>query len=115
MSIVLYLRNLRHTFAAADEPPHAEKIENTHPQPVPHAVIGDTGAARTIDHIDVVDRKALAAHQCRQKAVQAVEIGQRQEEIASERLKAAAGIAGPVAQHGAANAIGDARLESLKT
>src|SRR5262245_7257203 len=46
--------------------------------------------------------------------MQTIEIRQRQEEIAAERLEAATGIAGAVAQHGAAHAISYPRLKLLE-
>ena len=46
--------------------------------------------------------------------MQAVEIGQRQEQVAVERLEPAAGVAGAVAQDRAAHAVGDPRLKFLE-
>src|SRR5438132_235515 len=65
MSIAFYLRNLRHAPLAADQPPHSGKIEDADPQPVPHAVIGDARAARTVDHVDIANVNTLAAHEGR--------------------------------------------------
>ncbi len=75
------------------------------------AVVRRPTAARPIDDIHVADLVAFAPHQRRQEPVQPVEIGQRQEHIAAKRLEPAAGIAGAVAQHGAAHRVGEARLE----
>ena len=46
--------------------------------------------------------------------MQTIEVWQRQEHVAVERLEAAAGIARAVAQHDTAHAIGDARLKFLE-
>ena len=99
---------------AADQPPHAGEIENADPQPVPQAVIRYAGAARPVDHVDIADRRSPRADQRRQEAMQPVEIGQRQEDVAAERLQAAAGVARAVPQHRAAHAVGDARLQLLE-
>ena len=72
-------------------------------------------SARPVHHVDIADAKALAPDKRRQETVQAVEIRQPQEQIAAERLEAAAGIAGAVAQDGAADRIGDARLQLLES
>src|SRR5262245_39343325 len=100
MSIAVHLRNLWHAALAPKQPPYPEQVENADPEPVPHAVIGHAVPTRPVDHVDIADLKAFAADQRRQEAVQSVEIGERQEEVAAERLQAAAGIAGAVAQHG---------------
>ena len=71
-------------------------------------------AALAVDHVDIADLVAFAPDQRRQEAMQPVEIRQRQEQIAAERLQPAAGVAGAVAQHRAAHAVGDARLEFLE-
>src|SRR5262245_62151472 len=113
-SIGRHLHRLRNLLAAADQPPHAEQIENADPQPVPQAVVRDTVLARPIDYIDIVDRMAFAADQRRQEAMQPVEIGKPQEQVARKRLQAAAGVARAVAQDGGAHPIGDARLEPLE-
>ena len=70
--------------------------------------------ARPVDHIDIADVAAFAPDQRRQEAVQAVEIGQRQPNIARERLQPAAGVARAVAEDRAAHGVGEARLESLE-
>ena len=64
--------------------------------------------ARPVDHVDIGDVIPVAAHQSRQKAMQAVEIRQTEESIAAERFQASAGIARPVPQHRAAHGIGNA-------
>ena len=69
----------------------------------------------TVGHVDIGDVVTLATHQRRQEAMQPVEIRHRQKHLAPERLQAAAGIAGAVAQDGVAHAIGDARLHLLET
>src|SRR5262249_60611774 len=79
-----------------------------------HAIVGHTGAAWPVDHVHVADRVALAANERRQEPVQPVEIRQRHEQIAAERLEPAPGVTRAVAQHGAADRIGDARLELLE-
>ena len=54
--------------------------------------------ARPVDHIDMANVKTIAPDQRRQKAMQAIEIGQRQEDLAPKRLEAAAGIARAVVE-----------------
>ena len=99
---------------AADQPPHAEKIEDPDPKPVPHSVVRLTGMARPVDHIHIADLVAFSPHQRRQKPVQPVEIRQAQKDIAAECFEAAARITGAVAQNGIAYCIGDARLKPLE-
>ena len=99
---------------AADEPPHADEIEDADPQAVEEAVVRLAGAALAVDDVDEDDAVALAAHERRQEAVDGVEIGQREEGLAAEGLEAAAGVAGAVLEHEAAHAVGDARLELLE-
>src|SRR6516165_1443380 len=72
-------------------------------------------AAWTIDYLDVGDFIAVALHQRRQKAMQAVEIRQREERVAPKRLEAAAGIAGAVAQDRVAHRVGNARLQAFES
>src|SRR5258707_1114454 len=114
MSIALHLRYLWHATLTPDQPPHAHEIENADPEPVPHAVIRNTGAARTVDHVHIADAVAFASNERGQEPMQPVEIRQRQEQIASKRLEPAAGVAGTVAQYRAAYSVGDARLEFLE-
>src|SRR5438477_12679575 len=114
MSIALHLQNLRHALLASNQPPHAQKIENADPQTIPHAVVRPPVTARTVDHVDIADPKALARDQRRQKPMQAVEIRQRQKYLAPESLEAAAGVARAVAQHGAAYGIGNSGLKLLE-
>jgi len=92
----------------------AGEIENPDPQPVPQAVVRRAGPACPVDHVHIADVVTFASHQRRKKPVQTVEIGQRQKDIPAERLEPAAGIAGAVAQHGAAHSIGEARLKLLE-
>ena len=68
---------------------------------------------RAVDHIDVGDGVAVAAKQGGQKAVQRVEVRQRQESVAAKHLQAAAGVARAVVQDRAAHAVCDARLKLL--
>src|SRR5262245_37596009 len=70
--------------------------------------------AWTVDYLDIGDLIPFAAHQRRQEAVQAVEIGHRQKHLARKRLEPAAGVAGAVVQDGAADLVGDARLQFLE-
>src|SRR5207302_8376255 len=72
-------------------------------------------AAQPVDHLDISDVKALAPDQRRKKSVQPVEIGQREKDVAAKGLEAAAAVAGAVAQNGAADRIGNARLQSLES
>src|SRR5271154_2707326 len=106
---------MRNTLLAPNKPPDAGEIENTNPEPVEESVIRDAGMARPIDHVDIADVKAFAADQRREKAVQRVEIWQRQEQIAPECLEAAASIARAVLEDCAPHGIGDARLQFLET
>src|SRR5207253_1184695 len=99
------LRDPRHAPLAADQPPHAEQIEDSDPQPIPHAVIGDAGAARAIDDSDITDAVTFASDERRQKPVQPVEIGKREKEIAAKGFEPAAGVAGAVAQYRSADRI----------
>ncbi len=110
----LKLRNLRHALPAADQPPDAEQVQNSDPEPVPEAVVRHAVQARPVHHVDVADLVALALDQRRQEAVQPVEIRQRQKQIALKRLEAATGVARAVAQDRAAHAVGNARLEFLE-
>src|SRR3954470_13828285 len=91
---------------AADQPPYACQIHDSDPQPVEEAIIRHAGMAGPVDDVDIGDVVSLAPHQRRQKAVQPVEIGHCQKHLAPERLEAAAGIAGPIAEHRVAHAIG---------
>src|SRR6266478_2909803 len=47
--------------------------------------------------------------------MQPIEVRQHQEHLAPERLQAAAGIAGAIAQDSVAHTVGDARLDFLET
>src|SRR5512135_1239813 len=67
-----------------------------------------------VNDIDVADVVSFAPHQCRQEAVQPVEIGQRQEQVAAKRLEAAAGVPGAILEDRAAHRVGDARLPALE-
>src|ERR1700692_1937498 len=68
-----------------------------------------------IDYVDIGDLVTLPAHYRRQKAMQPIEIRQHQENLAPERLQAAAGVAGTVVQNAAAYAVGDLRLDLLES
>src|SRR5580700_3147368 len=70
---------------------------------------------RPVDHVDISDLIPFAAYQRRQKTMKTVEIRQRQEHLAPERFQAATGIAGTIAQDGAAHPVGDARLDFLES
>src|SRR5262249_53027744 len=113
-SASINLRRLRHAPAPADEPPHAEQIQDSDPQPVPQAVVGLAVPARAVDHVDVADLQAFPPDQGGQETVQAVEIRQVEEQVAAKSFQAAAGVARAVAQDSGAHAIGDARLELLE-
>src|SRR5689334_6842376 len=102
-----YLRNPRDALAPPYQPPHTGEVEDADPQPIPHSIIGAAMATRTVDHLDVGDLIAVTSDERGQKAMQAVEIRQRQERVAPERLEAAAGIAGSVTQDRAAHSVGD--------
>src|SRR5579863_743228 len=67
-----------------------------------------------IDHVDVADLEALAAHQRRKEAMQTVEIWQRQEQVAAKRLEPTSGIARAILQHGRAHPVGNTRLHALE-
>src|SRR5581483_2351055 len=54
-------------------------------------------------------------HQRRQEAVQPIEIGEREKDIAAEGLEAAARIARAVVEDAATHGIGDPRLQLLET
>src|SRR6266699_3585270 len=110
-----YLRNPRYAPAPPDQPPHPGEVEYADPQPVPKSVIRAAVAARTIDDFHVRDFIAVAPDERRQEAMQGVEIGQRQERVAPERLEPAAGVAGSVAQDRAAHGVGGARLQPFET
>ncbi len=71
--------------------------------------------AWAVDHVDIGDLESLALHQRRQETMQAVEIRQRQKHVAAKRLQAAPGVTGAVVKDGAADPIGDPRLEFLET
>ena len=81
--ITYNLRNPRHPLAAPDQPPYPGEVENADPQPVPQTVIRHAMPARPVDHIDISDAVAVAAHQSRKKSVQAIEIGEREEYLAA--------------------------------
>src|ERR1700688_1878012 len=70
--------------------------------------------ARPIDHVDIGDLVSFAAYQRRQKAMKPVEIRHREKHLTPERLQAAAGVAGTIAQDRVAHAIGNARLDFLE-
>src|ERR1700726_3717000 len=110
-----YLRNPRDPLAPPDQPPHAGEVENADPQAVPESVVRATVKTRTVDHLDVSDFIAIAPDERRQKTMHAVEIGERQEGLAPERLEAAARVAGSVAQDRAAHGVGDARLQPFES
>src|ERR1700733_3720770 len=67
-----------------------------------------------VGHIDISNLIPFATDQCRQEAMQTVEIRERQEHLAPECLETATGIAGAIAQDGVAYPIGNARLEFLE-
>src|SRR5207237_10718678 len=97
MSIVLDLRYLRHASLAANEPRHADKIEDPDPKSIPHAVFGNAGAAGTVEDIHIAHAVALAPNSGAQEPMQAVVKRQRQEQIAANGLGTAAGLAHPAA------------------
>src|SRR5271156_3204352 len=88
-----YLLRVRNAFFAPNEPPHAGEIEDADAKAIPKAVIGHALAARPVDHVDIADGKTVAADERRQKAMQAVEIGQRQKHLARKGFESTAGIA----------------------
>src|ERR1700733_4575277 len=110
----VHLLTSRNALAAPDQPPHAAKVENADPQAIPKAVVRCAVPARPIDDIDVADIETLAPDQSRQKAVQRVEIGQRQEKIFVECFESTSSVARAVLEHGPAHPIGDLRLQLLK-
>ncbi len=110
-----YLLGLGNALFAADEPPHAGEVENADPQPVPKPVIRTAVPARPVNDVDIADGEAFAADERGEKAMQPVEIRQRQEQVAAERFEPASAIARAVLEHGVAHAIGDIRLQLLKT
>ena len=63
---------------AARSQHHAQEIDETHPEPVPHAVVRAAARARPMAHRHRDHPAALAQHQCGQKAVHVVEVRQLQ-------------------------------------
>ena len=110
---------LRHVFGPRglapppDQPPDSGQIEDADPEPVEHPVIRAAGEARPVDHVAVDHAEPLAGDERRHEAVERVEIGQREIDLAAEHLETAAGVAGGILQDLSAHAVGDARLELL--
>ena len=63
--------------------------------------------------VEVAVLEALSDHQGRQVAVDVIEIGQAQEDLAAERLQPATGVVGVVAQQVLADPIGPQRGPAL--
>src|SRR5579863_7379753 len=103
-----HLLSVRNALLAPNEPPHAAKIEDADPQPVPKSIIRRAVPALPVNDIDIADVEAIAPYQRRHKTVQPIEIGQRQKHIATERLESTPGIACAVLKHRATHRIGNA-------
>src|ERR1043166_6021357 len=109
-----YLRNPRDAPAPPDQPPHPGEVEDADPQPVPKSVVRAAVAAWPVDDFHIGDFIAVAPDERRQEAMQGIEVRQRQEGLAPERLEPATGVARSVAPDRAAHGVGDARLQPFE-
>src|SRR5580704_19182270 len=110
---ILELLDVSVSAEAPLEPHDADDVRDADGEPIQHAIFRAPGAPRPVADLNEANFVALAQHQRDQIAVHVIEIGKGEIGLALERLQAATGILGGVADERAPDAVGEHRSHPL--